>query len=337
MKTVARILVFVFLLTPVPVFAQAAAKADLRLTKTLTRPPTGGQPAQFSIVVTNLGPQTYPGPIVVSDTISAGTVSAAPGQPQWTCSPSSGLTIVCTRTGALSPGNSVVLLVDAQSKAGDRQNCATVRFHAGDPSDVNNRDCTCVEFQPCRDVTIDVTTGRHNGAAQAVGSTDGDWSVTVPPGATEQSGLAQVPTRTNPWFNPGSSNAAWISAKPNPPTNSPAMTPGNYTYSFGFATGPEWTGRKCTLRFQYAADNTVSFQMNGASVTSLNNGSAFNVLQPAFTYTFTPLAGANTFTAVVRNNPTSAGTGTRTALLVIGTINCKCPDTPIEVGNPNTR
>ncbi|HEX3131721.1 MAG TPA: hypothetical protein VH394_30575, partial [Thermoanaerobaculia bacterium] len=282
-------------------FAQAQSpSADLQLTKILTTPPLGG-PAQFSLVVTDLGPQTINTPIAISDSMPGGTLSAALGQPLWTCTPP-GPTVQCAHAGPLSPGNSFILLIDAQSSPGDRRNCAAAKTQMADPNSMNNEDCTCVEFQPCHSVSIDLTTGRENGAALPIGSFDGDWSVAAVPSTFEQTGLTWIGNPNVAWYNASTNNAAWISARPNPPTNSVAMSPGSYTYTFNFAVHPEWTKRSCALRFTYAADNTVSFTLNGAQVVSQTNPAAFNALQPYITYSFIPVAGTNSFTAVVSNN-----------------------------------
>lgn len=314
--------------------AQSSPSADLRVAKALTSSPLVGQPAQFSIVVTNLGPQTVTTPIVVTDSMPGGTVSVAAGQPLWTCTPA-GPTIQCTHAGPLSPGNSFILFVDAQSPPGERRNCAAAKAQMADPNSRNNEDCTCAEFHPCREVNIDLTTGRDNGTALSVGSFDGDWSVVAVPSTFEQTGQAWIGHPQIAWYNATTSNAAWISARPNPPTNSVARSPGSYTYVFQFAVPPEWTKGKCTLRFTYAVDNTVAFTLNGTQVASLANPAAFGVLQPYITHSFTPVAGTNALTAVVSNQG-SIQVGSATGLLVIGTVSCSCggPVNPNEPANP---
>ncbi|MBN1378222.1 MAG: DUF11 domain-containing protein [Gammaproteobacteria bacterium] len=77
--------------------------SDLAITKTHTGDFTVGQTGIFTIGVSNNGPLSEPGPIVVTDTLPAGLSFVSGTGTGWSCG-AVGQDVTCTRTGALASG-----------------------------------------------------------------------------------------------------------------------------------------------------------------------------------------------------------------------------------------
>jgi Domain of unknown function DUF11 len=315
--------------------------ADLQVRKILTRPAQFDLPAQFAIVVTNLGPQPISTPITIRDTFAGGSVTVGGGNKPWICKPPSGTNVVCTHPGPLAPGHSIVVTpaVSSNPGPGDYQNCVTVEAAVNDANPANNKACACVTFYACRDVEINVSTGRSSsGVALSSTKPDPNWQlISLPPKADSQPGPANLPLVVE--WNPVTQSARWISGRTAAPSYVAATTPGTYIYEFRFVLSPEWEGRKCKLSFRYSADNTVVFTLNGQPVASNLNAATLNeTLQPLVTHYFAPASGppyVNKLQAEVRNLAASSGLGTVTGLFVDGTITCTCNSTePVNPRDP---
>ena len=155
--------------------ASAQPKADLQIVKTY-RPASSAGPAAFVLTVTNHGPQTAPGPIKVIDALPAGVIwGAATFAPPLSCAPDN----TCTYNWPLAPGQSFTIVrpVTITTATSNVLNCASVSPPPGfnDPTYDNNRDCACMDIDPCRNIFIDLTTGVQDGVKLAPASNDFDW------------------------------------------------------------------------------------------------------------------------------------------------------------------
>ena len=112
---------------------------DLALTKSHTGALTVGQPARFTIAVTNRGPMNDPGPIVVTDTLPAGLTYAGATGLGWTCA-ATGPTVRCEH-GPLDAGTTSTLDVTVDVGPGTANpvvNAATVTSPAQDTEATSN-------------------------------------------------------------------------------------------------------------------------------------------------------------------------------------------------------
>jgi Domain of unknown function DUF11 len=292
------------------------AQADLRIQK-VYQP----KPQAFVITITNYGPQTAPGPISFNDVLPAPAafttpVAAAP----WTCTNAyPGQNGGCSYGGPLAPGNSITIVLPFQlnGTSTNVQNCAALLApNVKDPDDRNNRDCACVDVNPCRDLAIDLTTGRENGADLAIGAPDQEWRL----GPSFSNPSIAIAGPIPPWLTPAPGR--WINALPPSGTKNWSATSGHaasQTYRFNFQLASPWTASQCRLRFDYAADNCVRFKLNGNFITpaptNCNSFSAFNATQ---TYNQPIAAGTHSLEAVVTNVSSYSG------LYVRGTVTCHC-------------
>ena len=85
------------------------AVADLTLAKTISGTVVTGAPVSYHLLVTNQGPSTETGPIVVTDTLPAGLASPKASGDGWTCTADA--TVTCTRPGPLAAGESAPVIV----------------------------------------------------------------------------------------------------------------------------------------------------------------------------------------------------------------------------------
>jgi len=311
------------------------ATADLSVTKTLTKPPLGGGPAVFDIVVTNHGPFPAAGPITVTDQIPTGaSLASIPGTP-WSCSVA-GSTLTCTRPGPLSVNNSYILTLTMNGTAnpdfGGVNNCATAKSNTFDPKPGNNRDCACANFKPCRDLTIDVSTGSNNGVTIAGGNQDSDWNLVSAP-AGVSTGHAWVPSITASWAPAPAGSARISGADPR------STIAGNYHYQFAFALGDEWTGRPCTLSFHWAVDDEAQFTLDNTTLLTTAafgtgvTGSNHTILHQSNAFPVGP--GTHVLDVNVQNGvPGATGNNSPTGLLIKGSVVCKCFSNPHT--NPTT-
>jgi len=117
------------------------AVADLSVSMSRPDPLDPGQNATYSIVVTNNGPNSEPGPITVVDTLPSGLSFVSASGSGWSCS-ASGQTVTCTRTGSIASGASAPALVltvaVAANASGTKTNTATVAGSAFDNISSNN-------------------------------------------------------------------------------------------------------------------------------------------------------------------------------------------------------
>ncbi|HHI82567.1 MAG TPA: DUF11 domain-containing protein, partial [Rhizobiales bacterium] len=128
--------------------------ADLKMEKTLKQCTggAGGKVCEFTLKVTNLGPDPFRGVLTVSDTLPAGTTYAGSSGAGWTCTPGAG-TVTCTdpstQTAPLPAGQSksvVIRVTIPASETGTVTNCAVVKHD--DANRANNRDCAQVTQKP---------------------------------------------------------------------------------------------------------------------------------------------------------------------------------------------
>ena len=80
--------------------------ADLQISKTHSGDFGVGVPETYTLIVTNSGPSTEPGPVTVTDTLPAGLTYSASSGTGWGCAPG-GATVTCTHAGPLAAGASL--------------------------------------------------------------------------------------------------------------------------------------------------------------------------------------------------------------------------------------
>lgn len=298
----------------VPLAAQQPS-ADLGLAKTVSS-------SVFTITVTNYGPNVAPGPITVFDSIPApATLVGPPIAAPWTCTPAlptSNLT--CTHPGPLAVGNSISFKVRYSSNTAevDYVNCAAVEAKgSADPDVKNNRDCACVDVWRCRDVVIDLTTGRENGATLAPNVADNDWTYVPATGSP-------VPATTAnwPWTPPAGSPGLFINPGAAPGGRAVSYADGPHRYRTTFTLADAWANHQCTLTLRFGADNGVAFQLDGTALLPSTATATTSAAWAQLTTLTTALAGGtHTLTA----NVTNQGAGF-TGLYVNGEVVCRCID-----------
>lgn len=100
-----------------------------------------GQPASYSITLSNTGTAATTGSVTLTDTLPAGVTLASASGADWSCTGTSAL--VCTYAGLLAPGASATLTldvnVDASAASGDNSATAT---GGGDPACPDLARCT---------------------------------------------------------------------------------------------------------------------------------------------------------------------------------------------------
>ncbi len=87
---------------------------DLAASKTGPGEVNNGDPANWTIVVTNSGPAPAPAPIVVTDVLPAGLDFVAAAGNGWSCS-AAGRTVTCTRATDLAIGASSSLTIQTRA------------------------------------------------------------------------------------------------------------------------------------------------------------------------------------------------------------------------------
>jgi hypothetical protein len=310
----------------VPLAATALAQApgppgsDLGITKVF-RP----SPAAFVITVTNFGPLANTN-IVVTDPAPAGVQFGAFAAPApWTCT-NTPVLINCTYGAVLVAGNSAMLTVPViltSAATTNIVNCASVKGEVPDPQQANNRDCACIDVNPCRAVRIDLTTGQRNGAQLPIGAQDTAWLFGAS-GNTPSLVIAGNPTPAPP--PPG----RWIG--PNPTSTSS----GNFTYRFNFTLGNDWRQGQCRLQITtFRADNCVNFKVDNNPIFAQTppgncQTSAAWTVPGSGSFVFPTPAGAHTLTATVNN--VSGPTG----FYATGFITCDCGPLPNDGTNTST-
>jgi hypothetical protein len=342
--------------SPVNVFFgnKRAGVCDREIKKTVTPNPVASSgTVTVTLTVTNVG--TAPCPVVagvnVADPKPAGMTFNPPvsvNNPGWSCGISgpSGTWpggVQCTATSPLLPGaaNAVTITFTATVTAppgSQIQNCAEVTNVGDDADQTNNKSCVTIQVggPPCKDVTINLSTGQNP-----------NW--TVSPGTAgvitnlgPLSGTWVAPTAPVRWIQPANAST-------------PQLLPGGfYQYSVSFILpGPLNQYSSISLSGRYAADNTVHqfFVSLGQSApggplctpANANCFSAWTSFSIAAATAFT--AGLNSLNVRVYNNPTGPGDPppgrpTYTGLVVEATLQAKCkektPGGPINLRSFDT-
>lgn len=289
---------------------------DLGLTKIAKSP-------YFIMTVTNYGSNTAPGPIVITDSMPSparftNQVVPAP----WVCTPAFPTSsVTCSHPGPLTPGNSVVLQLryTQDNSQSDFLNCASVSAKGIlDSDDGNNRDCACVDVTRCRDVLIDLTTGRENGANLAANVPDNDWMYVPSTGAPIPSTTANWP-----WTPPSGSPGLFVNPAAAPGGQATNLAGGNHTYVNTFTLGPGWADHQCKLVLRFGADNSVAFLLDGVAIpnaqTPAGNTNSSAAWAQLTTVSVAVASGTHKVTANVSNQPSSY-----TGLYVNGEVQCRC-------------
>jgi uncharacterized repeat protein (TIGR01451 family) len=296
---------------------------DREIKKTVTpNPVQSGQTVTITLTVTNVGTAACPvvPGINVADPQPLGLTFQPPvsvNRPGWSCGisgPWPGV-VTCTATSPLLPGpaNAVTITFTAKVTAppgSTIQNCAEVT-NVGDANQTNNKSCVTIQVEPCKDVTLNLSTGVAN------------W--TVSPGA------AGVTTPVSTWVQP-SGGVRWI--QPSTAGSPQTFPAGNYQYSVPFTLpGPLSQYATITLSGKYAADNSVqSVSLNGGPSLASCTGPIIPAWGPdcfSTWHSFPPItagfaAGNNHLDVMVGNNPTPGGGPTYTGLVVDATLRAVC-------------
>lgn len=119
----------------------ALPSADLALAKTAVGSFVAGETGAFRLTVTNLGPSASGTPVVITDTLPAGTSFVSGSGSGWTCG-ASGATVTCSLGTSLAAGSSSTVTITvalADSLAGAAVlNTAVVSGPGRDPVPANN-------------------------------------------------------------------------------------------------------------------------------------------------------------------------------------------------------
>lgn len=138
------------------------AVVDLAIAKTHTGTAVAGEEFDWTLTVTNNGPSSTPGQLVVTDAVPAGTSYVSASGNGWVCTEDSDL-MRCVRDAALAAGDdappiTVTLLVLPDSGPGTITNLADVSGPIGDPNPENNTDSDTVTVLDRTDVAIEKDT-----------------------------------------------------------------------------------------------------------------------------------------------------------------------------------
>jgi uncharacterized repeat protein (TIGR01451 family) len=249
---------------------QDAPTPDLAIKKT-PNPASfvGGETAQYTLTVTNVGQGSTTGPVTVTDTLPEGFSLASFSGNGWNCLENPARTVTCVYSGdplsnnpatdpVISPGETqeVVITVNVPTTPGDYTNSATVST-IGDNNPTNDNDQTTV---PVTGIVVPSKTARvvdanNNGAADpdeaivytltlsnvsTTDSPDTTLSDEIPPGTTYIPGtttLNGAPVADAPGnIMPFSGNGA--------PVNSAGAPPGQIA-----------AGQTATVEFQVRINN----------------------------------------------------------------------------------
>jgi uncharacterized repeat protein (TIGR01451 family)/fimbrial isopeptide formation D2 family protein/LPXTG-motif cell wall-anchored protein len=152
-------------------------QADLSIVKAVSGTVVAGQSATYTLNVHNAGPSDTAGPLVVSDTIPAGTSFVTASGAGWQCGAASG-TVTCRLASGLASGASasqivLVLTVDS-SRTADIVNTASVSGPDPDPVPGNNSSTVTSPVTTSADLSLVKT---HSGAFTP--GTDGEYVFAV--------------------------------------------------------------------------------------------------------------------------------------------------------------
>jgi uncharacterized repeat protein (TIGR01451 family)/fimbrial isopeptide formation D2 family protein/LPXTG-motif cell wall-anchored protein len=139
---------------------ESTTEADLGIVKTLTEGVTAGETATYTLDVTNHGPSVARGPIVVEDTLPAGSTFVSASGSGWETCDESGGVVTCTRSDDLglnvAAGQITVKVKIPASQTADVVNSATVDGKTPEPdttpAEENNTDS--VTTKPTRTASL---------------------------------------------------------------------------------------------------------------------------------------------------------------------------------------
>ncbi|HVM53810.1 MAG TPA: hypothetical protein VM262_11480, partial [Acidimicrobiales bacterium] len=147
-----------------PTTTALGTDADLVVTNTATTAIARGQVGQYQIEVRNDGPETVPGPIVVSYTLSQGVTPTGAAGTGWVCV-IDGQTVTCTHADQLSSlqeADPIIVDVTVAADAPDpvitsATAISTSEVAPPDPNAANNTDVRVVKGVGTADLAIDKT------------------------------------------------------------------------------------------------------------------------------------------------------------------------------------
>jgi uncharacterized repeat protein (TIGR01451 family)/fimbrial isopeptide formation D2 family protein len=135
---------------------------DLQITKTIVGSTTvsAGNELAYDLSVTNSGPTSDPGPVVVTDPLPTGLAYVSAAGPGWTCTvaatPPGRQTVTCTRAGAFGVGvtSAIALTTRVATDVTTMANTATVASSATDLHPSNNSSTATATVTPGAELVI---------------------------------------------------------------------------------------------------------------------------------------------------------------------------------------
>jgi uncharacterized repeat protein (TIGR01451 family) len=157
--------------------AGTTQSADLKVVKTLTSSLVAGQPATYSLAVTDSGPSDAAGTVTLTDTLPAGETYVSATGTDWSCGPSSG-TVTCTHSAAITGGSettvTLTVLLASDVLPQSITNTASVSSTTPDPNAGNNSGSTTDSSTTSADLSITKT-----GAGPFTAGDDGVYQLGV--------------------------------------------------------------------------------------------------------------------------------------------------------------
>ncbi|MDQ1711048.1 MAG: large repetitive protein [Frankiaceae bacterium] len=150
--------------------------ADLGIVKAATGTFVVGQQAGYTLTVSNAGPSTAAGPIVVTDTLPTGLTFVSGTGTGWACA-ATGQDVTCTHAGSLAtgPDSVVTVTVDVGATVGSVvDNTAAVDGPTLDPNPANDTSTASDPATP----TVDLAIGKSHTGTFLVGGT-ASYTITV--------------------------------------------------------------------------------------------------------------------------------------------------------------
>jgi uncharacterized repeat protein (TIGR01451 family)/fimbrial isopeptide formation D2 family protein len=165
---------------------QVTGQADMTIDKQLSGTMVAGNNATYTLTVTNLGPSVHRGPLVVTDTVPAGTTFVSASGAGWSCTtPAVGATglITCTRSDDIPLGavDQIVLVVHVDSgrtTAVTNSGTVTGDNPGGTPDPNHDNDTDTVTTTPGTSADLSINKSRVSDADFIAGH-DATYRLTV--------------------------------------------------------------------------------------------------------------------------------------------------------------
>lgn len=344
---------------------------DLAIKKSAVGDFVAGQPGTYQLAVSNNGLGVALGPIIVNDTLPAGSTFISATGSGWTCT-NSGLNVTCTNPGPVPAATSLppITITFTVPQGQVVTNCASVDFHGQDANWADNKTCVETKTDPGKPAAVcGIKFHDINGNGVQDPGENGlpNWTIQIKDGAGNL--IATVTTDNNGEYcikglKPGTYTISevpkpgWYQTAPSAPgTYIVTLGSGMVVNGFAFGNRSKQDDTCClTFRFPFGkSDNFVTTDGLEAATPSpglvqfLNNPTLVNFDYPnvdhMFATTMTLPQGncvsAATLRIHVRPNGSSLNSNDAMALRFVGTGGVPVPGTPawgayFGSGNPGT-